>query len=46
MDAECLHRYIFDCISEAQIILDHYVDEYNCFHPHSSQGYLTLVVYR
>jgi len=46
LKAECLHRYLFDRISEAQIILDHYMDEYNRFRPHSSLGYLTPAEYR
>ncbi|MCA9915885.1 MAG: IS3 family transposase [Anaerolineae bacterium] len=41
LKAECLDRYLFDRVSEAQVILDHYVDEYNRFRPHSSLGYLT-----
>mgnify|MGYP002622808601 CR=1 FL=1 len=39
-------RYLFDRVAEAQMILDHYLDEYNDFRPHSSLGYLTPVAYR
>ena len=46
LQAECLDRYLFDRISEAQRILDHYVDAYNRFRPHSSLAYMTPVEYR
>lgn len=46
LKAECLNRYLFDRVSEAQTIVDHYTQEYNCFRPHSSLDYLTPVEYR
>jgi putative transposase len=46
LKAECLDRYLFDRVSEAQTILDYYVDEYNQFRPHSSLSYLTPMEYR
>ena len=46
LQTECLDRYLFDRVSEAQMILDHYLDEYNGFRPHSSLGYLTPVAFR
>ena len=38
---DCLHRYLFDKVSEAQSILDNWRDEYNAHRPHSALGYLT-----
>ena len=46
LKAECLDRYLFDRVSEAQTLLDHWVDEYNQFRPHISLDYLTPVEYR
>lgn len=46
LKAECLHRYLFDGVFEAQALLDHFVEEYNCFRPHSSLRYLTPVAFR
>lgn len=46
LKAECLDRHLFDRVSEAQMILDHWVDDYNHFRPHSSLGYSTPVEYR
>lgn len=38
---DCLQRYLFDTVKEAQYILDHWLLEYNDHRPHSSLGYLT-----
>lgn len=38
---ECLDRYLFDHIPEAQHIMDHWRIEYNQYRPHSSLGYRT-----
>lgn len=46
LKAECLDRYLFDRVSEAQTILDHFMDDYNQFRPHSSLDYLTPFEYR
>lgn len=46
LKAECLDRYLFDRVAEAQIILDHFMNEYNRFRPHSALDYLTPVEYR
>jgi transposase InsO family protein len=46
LKAECLHRYLFAGVFEAQALLDHFVEEYNCFRPHSSLRYLTPVAFR
>lgn len=46
LKAECLDRYLFDRVSEAQTILDHFMDDYNRFRPHSSLDYLTPLEFR
>lgn len=46
LKAECLARYLFDRVSEAQTMLDHWIDEYNRFRPHSSLDYMTPVEFR
>ena len=46
LKAECLNRYMFDGVAEAQMILDHFVADYNCRRPHSALGYLTPMEYR
>ena len=46
LKAECLNRYLFDSVVTAQMIVDHYVEEYNQIRPHSALGYLTPVEYR
>jgi transposase InsO family protein len=40
---ECLDRYLFGNVQEAQEILEHWRHEYNHYRPHSSLGYLTPV---
>lgn len=46
LKAECLDRSLFDRVSEAQTLLDHYAQEYNHFRPHSSLHYLTPQEFR
>jgi transposase InsO family protein len=41
LKAECLDRYLFFSGAEAQHIMDHWLDEYNRYRPHSSLDYLT-----
>lgn len=38
---ECLDRYLFDDVRQAQELLEWWRQEYNCYRPHSSLGYLT-----
>lgn len=38
---DCLHRYLFDDIPEAQELLDNWRIEYNAHRPHSALGYIT-----
>jgi len=38
---DCLQRYLFDTIPEAQQLLDHWRIEYNSHRPHSALGYIT-----
>jgi len=38
---ECLDRYLFSNVREAQEILENWRDEYNYYRPHSSLAYLT-----
>ena len=40
---ECLDRYLFENVQEAQEIAEHWRHEYNHYRPHSSLGYLTPV---
>ena len=41
LKSECLHRYTFDTLADAQLLLDQWQLEYNQHRPHSSLGYLT-----
>jgi transposase InsO family protein len=41
LKSDCLNRYLFDSVAEAQTILDHWRVEYNSDRPHSSLDYLT-----
>ncbi len=41
LKSECLHRYLFDTIGDAQQLLDHWRNEYNTYRPHSALDYLT-----
>ena len=38
---ECLDRYLFDTVRDAQQLLETWRQEYNRYRPHSSLGYLT-----
>jgi putative transposase len=38
---ECLDRYLFINVQEAQLIAEDWRHEYNCFRPHSSLDYLS-----
>lgn len=38
---ECLERYLFDTLAEAQQLVEHWREEYNRHRPHSSLDYLT-----
>jgi putative transposase len=38
---DCLNRYLFDTVSEAQQLLDTWRVEYNAYRPHSALGYIT-----
>lgn len=42
---ECLDRYSFVNVQEAQEILEHWRHEYNHYRPHSSLGYLAPIEY-
>ena len=42
---ECLDRYLFDTVAEAQYLIEQWRDEYNRHRPHSSLDYLTPVEY-
>ena len=42
---ECLNRYLFDSLAEAQVIVDHWCVEYNQYRPHSALGYLPPAVF-
>ena len=38
---ECLDRYLFDSVTEAQHLIEQWREEYNRHRPHSSLDYLT-----
>ena len=38
---ECLDHYLFDNVRQAQELLEWWRQQYNCYRPHSSLGYLT-----
>jgi transposase InsO family protein len=42
---ECLDRYLFDTLAEAQYLIEQWREEYNRYRPHSSLDYLTPVEY-
>ena len=42
---ECLDRYLFDTVAEAQYLVEQWREEYNRYRPHSSLDYLTPVEY-
>jgi len=42
---ECLDRYLFDSVAEAQSLIEQWREEYNRHRPHSSLDYLTPVEY-
>ncbi|HAF71290.1 TPA: IS3 family transposase [Candidatus Acetothermia bacterium] len=42
---ECLNRYLFASVQEAQEVVEAWRQEYNRYRPHSSLGYLTPVEY-
>jgi transposase InsO family protein len=42
---ECLDRYLFDTVAEAQYLIEQWREEYNRHRPHSSLDYLTPVEY-
>lgn len=46
LKAECLDRYLFYSGSEAQYIMDQWLEEYNRYRPHSSLAYLTPVEFK
>lgn len=41
LKGECLDRYLFDTVAEAQHLIEHWREEYNRHRPHSSLDYLT-----
>ena len=41
LKSECLQRYTFDTLADAQLLLDQWQLEYNHHRPHSSLDYLT-----
>ena len=42
---DCLNRYLFDTLTEAQELLDNWRTQYNTYRPHSALGYLTPDAY-
>lgn len=46
MKHESLNRYLFDRVTDAQVLLDHFMEEYNHSRPHSSLDDLTPVEFR
>ena len=42
---ECLDRYLFDTVAEAQYLVEQWREEYNRHRPHSSLDYLTPAEY-
>jgi transposase InsO family protein len=42
---ECLDRYLFDTVAEAQHLVEQWREEYNRHRPHSSLDYLTATEY-
>ena len=41
LKSDCLRRFLFDTLAEAQEILDYWRVEYNAHRPHSALGYMT-----
>lgn len=41
LKSECLHRYAFDTLADAQALLDHWLLEYNQHRPHRALHYRT-----